>query len=100
MDLIDQPDGSEIPIEKTIETAAFCLLLPGATLDLSSLLAAKRFRYKNGKKGALLAMKLLQRENLGELLSKKATRGTSSVSDRVRDVYYSHCLLIQYHCNF
>ena len=50
LDLTDQTDDSEIPIEKTIETAAFCLLLPGAMLDLSSLLAAKRFRYKHGKK--------------------------------------------------
>lgn len=82
VDLTDQTDDSEIPIEKTIETAAFCLLLPGTTLDLSSLLAAKRFRYKHHEKGALLAMKLLQREKLGELEGKKASRGTSLVSDR------------------
>jgi len=84
MDFTNQKDdGDEIPIEETIETAGFCLLLPGATLDLSSLLAAKKFRYKHGKKGALLAMKMLQRENLGELIGKKAQRGTSSVSNRI-----------------
>ena len=43
MDLTDQTDGSEIPAEKTVEAAAFCLTLPGAVLDLSSLLTAKKF---------------------------------------------------------
>jgi len=71
MDLTDQTDGSKIPIEKTVETAAFCLTLPGAVLDLSSLLAAKRFQSKHSKKGVLLAMKLLHRESLGEFISKR-----------------------------
>ena len=85
MDLTDQPDVVKFPIE----TAAF----------LSSFLQPSGSDTKMGKKqGALLAMKLLQKENLGELISQKATIGTSSVSNRVWDV--SHCLLIQYHCNF
>jgi len=60
-------------------TAGFCLLLTGTTLDLSTSLAAKRFCDKHNKKGALLAMEMLQRENLGDLIAKKACRGTSQV---------------------
>ena len=41
LDLADRTEDSEITAEKTKETAAFCLLLPGAILNLSSLLAGK-----------------------------------------------------------
>lgn len=77
--LYSAESDNDIPIEETIATAGFCLLLTGTTLDLSTLLAAKRFRDKHNKKGALLAMEMLQRENLGDLIAKKACRGTSQV---------------------
>ena len=32
-------------------------------------------------------MKLLQRENLGELIAKKASRGTSTVSDKSMSMF-------------
>jgi len=69
----------DIPIAETIATAGFCLLLKGKTLDLSALLTAKRFRERHNKKGAILAMEMLQRESLGNLIAKKASRGTSQV---------------------
>jgi len=68
----------DIPIAETIATAGFCLLLKGKTLDLSALLTAKRFRERH-KKGAILAMEMLQRESLGNLIAKKASRSTSQV---------------------
>ena len=63
-----------------MSTAAYCLLLTGATLDLSSLLSSKKFRNKGGKEGALAAMRLLQSDGLGVLTGQKAHRGASMVS--------------------
>ena len=40
-------------------------------------------------------MKLLQRESLGELVSKKASRGTSSESDiEYSHIYYLHFAML------
>jgi len=64
-----------------MSTASYCLLLPGTILNLSSLLAQKKFRYKGGKEGALAAMKVLASEGLGKLIPKNAHRGTAVVSD-------------------
>ena len=66
--------------EGSISTAAYCLLLTGVTLDLSSLLSSKKFRTKGGKEGALAAMRLLQSDGLGTLTGQKAHRGVSMVS--------------------
>ena len=62
-----------------ISTAAYCLLLPGVTLDLSTLLSSKKFRTKGSKEGALAAMRMLQNDGLGTLNGHKAHRGTSMV---------------------
>ena len=62
-----------------VSTAAYCLLLTGATLDLSALLSSKKFRTKGGKEGALAAMRLLQSDGLGILTGQKAHRGVSMV---------------------
>ena len=60
--------------------AAYCLLLPGRTLNSSALLAAKRFRDKGNKDGAVRGIKMLQAAGLGEVIEKKPLRGTSIVS--------------------
>ena len=44
--------------DKVIENAAYCLKLPGRILDLSTLLAAKKFRGRGNKDGALKAMRI------------------------------------------
>lgn len=66
--------------EMILSNAKFCLLLPGNTLDLSTLLNLKKFRLRGNKEGALAAMRLLEREGLGKLIPKSARRGTSTVS--------------------
>jgi len=38
---------------KEVETAGFCLTLPGRTLYLTPLLALKKFRKKGNKDGAV-----------------------------------------------
>ena len=63
-----------------MSTAAYCLLLTGATLDLSALPSSKKFRTKGDKEGALAAMRLLQNDGLGTLNGQKAHRGISMVS--------------------
>ena len=66
--------------DMTLSNAKLCLLLPGNTLDLSTLLILKKFRCRGNKEGALAAMRLLKREGLGKLIPKCARRGTSAVS--------------------
>lgn len=59
--------------------AQYCLLLPGKTLHISALLAAKRFRDRGNKEGAVKAIRLLQEAGLGTVLEIKPTRGASTV---------------------
>lgn len=49
-------------------TAAFCLTLPGKKLHLTPLLAAKKFRARGNKEGALRAFYQLEEEGLGKVL--------------------------------
>ena len=69
-----------------LSNQTFCLLLPGSTLDLSSLLQSKKFRSRGNKDGALTAMKALEADGLGKLLDKGAHRGTSVVSTAVQSI--------------
>ena len=62
-----------------ISNAAFTLLLPGRALDLSNLLANKKFRPQGTKDGALAAMKKLESSGLGKIKKKEAHRGASAV---------------------
>ncbi len=59
--------------------AMFCLLLPGKVLHISALLAAKRFRDKGNKDGAVRAIKRLESAGLGTVIDFKPPRGTSIV---------------------
>lgn len=59
--------------------AQYCLLLPGKTLHIGALLAAKRFRDRGNKEGAVKAIKLLQEAGLGTVIEIKPTRGASVV---------------------
>ena len=67
------------PAQQDQSVAAYCLLLPGKTLHLSALLAAKRFRDKGNKEGAVRALKLLEEAGLGTLVESKPSRGASVV---------------------
>ena len=48
-------------------TEALCLMLPGKVLHLSALLTAKKFRTHGNKEGAILAMRSLEADGLGQL---------------------------------
>ena len=61
--------------------ATYCLLLPGKVLHISALLAAKRFRDKGNKEGAVRAIKMLEEAGLGTVVECKPARGTSMVHD-------------------
>lgn len=61
------------------KVASYCLLLPGKTLHLSALLAAKRFRDRGNKDGAVRAIRVLQTAELGKVEEIKPQRGTSTV---------------------
>ena len=73
-------DDTETTDKEAINNAAYCLTLPGRSLDLSALLVAKKFRYRGNKEGAISALKLLERDDLGKLIPKTAHRGASTVS--------------------
>ena len=51
--------------------AAYCLLLPGKQLHISALLAAKHFRDKGNKEGAVRAIKHLEEAGLGVVVEQK-----------------------------
>lgn len=68
------PSGSQ---DRSVAT--YCLLLPGKILHISALLAAKRFRDKGNKEGAVRAIKILEEAGLGKVEEQKQTRGTSMV---------------------
>lgn len=59
--------------------ASFCLQLPGKQLNLSALLAKKKFRGKGNKDAAVAAFQELEKVGLGELISEGSSRGTSKV---------------------
>ena len=61
------------------DASAYCLLLPGKTLHISALLAAKRFRDKGNKDGAVRAVKTLQDAGLGQAVENKPLPGTTMV---------------------
>ena len=74
-------EGIDLPqSELIVSNARLCLLLPGNTLDLSTLLFLKKFHFRGNKEGALAAMRLLEREGLGKLIPKSSRRGASTVS--------------------
>ena len=56
------------PTSPNDAVAGFCLTLPGKTLYLKALLAAKKFRNRGNKEGALAAFYQLEEEGLGTVL--------------------------------
>ena len=68
------------PIPSSIQsTSAFCLLLPGKNLHLSTLLAQKKFRHRGNKEGALNAFHALESAGLGKLKTEEKDRGAAEV---------------------
>lgn len=60
-------------------TAAYCLTLPGETLYLTPLLAAKKFRNRGNKDGAVRAFAQLEDEGLGKTVMIEGSKGTTQV---------------------
>ena len=73
------PSTSTGHTSKDHAVAAYCLLLPGKVLHISALLAAKRFRDRGNKDGAVKAIRVLQSAGLGEVCEAKPQRGTNVV---------------------
>ena len=63
------------PESPDIDTAGYCLTLPGKKLYLTPLLAQKKFRKKGNKDGAVRAFYLLQEEGLGKVLEVAGSKG-------------------------
>ena len=62
------------------ENTTFCLAkLPGKYLDLSILLANKKFRGRGNKEGALVAFRELEAAGIGRLIAKTSIRGAPAV---------------------
>ena len=60
--------------------AAYSLLLPGKTLNLTTLNTMRKFRDRGNKAGATAAWKKLEELGLGKLNQSKARRGTDMVT--------------------
>lgn len=60
------------------KNAAYCLLLPGCKLHLTPLLAAKKFRGRGNKDGALRALQLLEKEGLGKTYVFGSAKGSGT----------------------
>ena len=63
----------------SLQDHSVSLLLPGKVLHISALLAAKHFKDKGNKEGAVRAIKRLQEAGLGTVIECKPPRGTSMV---------------------
>ena len=57
-----------VPRDVEGSTAAYCLSLPGKTLNHSHLLSLKKFRRRGNKDGELRAFYMLEEEGLGKVL--------------------------------
>lgn len=73
------------------EVGTFCLQLPGKVLNLSALLAAKKFRSRGNKDGALAAFRELEKAGLGKLFKEDSCRGASAV---IESLCCCYCLLL------
>lgn len=73
--LLESNVVSETTPSTSISTSneGFVLTLPGAILDVSTLVnKKKKFRNRGGREAALVAMRNLEEEGLGKLTVKKA----------------------------
>ena len=59
--------------------AAFTLLLPGKKLNLSALLAQKKYRKRGNKDGAIRCFFMLEEDGLGKVLQLTGTKGAGVV---------------------
>ena len=77
--LIGQNDASILSPPGGKSNEAFCLMLQGKQLNLSTLLKEKKFRQRGHKEGALRAMHNLEDDELGRL-EGNGTKGSVRVS--------------------
>ena len=71
-------------------TAGYCLTLPGRKLYLTPLLGMKKFRKRGNKEGALAAFYQLEEDGLGKLLELQGSKGTSTVSYDLCNLYNAY----------
>lgn len=72
-------DKGNMPCAMVTDTAAYILLLPGKSLDISDLNKSHKFRGRGNKEGAVAAINALEKDGLGLVKEERATRGTSKV---------------------
>ena len=82
----DSMHTSSKPDDKA--NAAYCLTLPGKKLYLQPLLGQKKFRHRDNKRGAVKAIYLLEKEELGKVIELRSSK--SSVVVR-KSLWYRHC---------
>ena len=68
-------------------TAVFSLFFPRKVLHLNALLHLRKFRDCGNKPGAVRGFELVQKNELGKLVSIKPQRGATMV----RRLYYNNC---------
>lgn len=56
--------------------AVFCLTLPGRKLYIQPLLAMKKFRHRDNKRGAVRAIYLLEKEGLGKVIEIRNSKNS------------------------
>lgn len=75
----DNEDGRmSTPLTDDAKNAAYCLNLPGGTLYLTPLLAAKKFRGRGNKDGAIRAFQLLEKDGLGKTFVFGSAKGSGT----------------------
>ena len=79
--------------------AVFTILLSEKRLNLSALLAQKKYG-KQGNKDGVGCFFMLEEDGLGKVLQLTGTKGTGVVGD-VPNIYYAYCFETgkQSHCN-
>ena len=81
------------PTSPNDAVAGFCLTLPGRTLYLKALLAAKKFRNR-GNKGAIAAFYQLEEEGLGKIF---IVGGSAS---KTAQVFHNYILIFSLMYNY
>lgn len=76
-----------IPTSEAERNAAFSLLLPGKVLHLNALSHLRKFRDRGNKPGAVKGFEVLQKNDLGKLISIKPQRGATTVRTTTIHVY-------------
>ena len=72
----DNEDMNESKPTNDKGNAGFCLMLPGRKLYIQPLLAMKKFRHRDNKRGAVRAIYLLEKEGLGKVIEIRNSKSS------------------------